>query len=100
MAKDRYGFGTSPDVGFAPTPDHTGQVNEDMQNMSRSILHAHNWIVDKFMPHVKENRDLVKTFVSGNISDKTAILREYANDTDDALWRSPAWQLIQSTSNN
>ena len=92
MAKDRFGYGTSPDVAAQ-------QVSPVAQEQNNDVMMAHGFLIEKFMPQIKENPDLVKVFVQGNVDDKRAILKEYANDTDDALWMSDQWRLIQSTAN-
>ena len=62
------------------------------------VKQAHEWIIEKYMPHIKKNPDLFKTFITGNINDKTAIMKEYANNVaDGAAFASPAWKLIQAT---
>ena len=92
MAKDRFGYGTSPDVSLE-------QPSAQSQEQNNEVMMAHSYLIENFMPQVKENPELVKIFVGGSVDDKKAILKEYANDTDDALWMSDQWRLIESTSN-
>ena len=44
------------------------------------------------MPDV--NEEIKLSFLNGNIREKESILKQYANDTDYALWRSDEWMFL------
>jgi hypothetical protein len=76
MAKDKFGFGT-----------------EESDSTSDQVVEASVKLINEFMPEI--DKELRIAFVEGNLQTKTQLLQEYANDTDDRLWRSDEWMFLE-----
>ena len=50
-------------------------------------------IIRKFLPEA--SKEIKQAFLRAPLKEKKMILHEHANDTDDALWRSPQWMYIE-----
>ena len=84
MAKDRFGYGfEEKNPGTVGMFDSQGQKD-----------HAEIW--GKFIqPYNKDfGIDEFAMFMQASVATKEKMLKQYAGDTDDALWRSEAWMRI------
>jgi hypothetical protein len=84
MDKDRFGYGT-----YQRSPGTVGLFDGRAQKD-----HAEIW--GKFVQPYNEDFGLEEfnIFMSAPVAEKEKMLKQYAGDTDDALWRSEAWMRI------
>jgi len=74
MAKDRFGYGTEENVS-------------DLE-----------FIWTEFTDKEYHSPEMFHRFSKANLKDKIGLLFQYANDTDDRLWRSNEWRNIVKSS--
>ena len=74
--------------------DRFGYGTEDLQQMYMS---ANASLIQRFMPQAPDEKK--EAFMKGDLKTKASILNEYSGDTDDALWRSEEWMLLEKMHN-
>ena len=74
MAKDRFGYGREQNV-------------RDLESI---------WT--EFTDKEYHSPEIFHRISKANLKDKIGLLFQYANDTDDRLWRSTAWRNIVKSS--
>ena len=90
MPKDSFGYGTYQEGGRIFSGPKGREYFEKLK--PQIALKANLSLLAKFMPDV--NEEIKLSFLNGNIREKESILKQYANDTDDALWRSDEWMFL------
>tara|TARA_R100000808_G_scaffold17706_1_gene39045 strand:+ start:2220 stop:2900 length:681 start_codon:yes stop_codon:yes gene_type:complete len=91
--KDRFGYGTKELVQARDNAYKTQQVGtyEYLSGLKEQKELASIW---RKFTDLEYDSPQFDYFIRGNLEDKVAILQKYANDTDDALWRSKEWMTI------
>ena len=78
---DRFGYGSQP-------IHEPVDMREETDKMLRSAIR----LIERFMPNIDDKTK--QRFVESGLKEKQSILQRFANDTDDALWRSDEWMYL------
>ena len=83
---DRFGYGSQ-------SIHEPVDTREEADKMLRSSVR----LIERFMPNIDDKTK--QRFVESDLKEKQSILQRFANDTDDALWRSPEWMYLTGGTN-
>ena len=79
--RDRFGYGSQ-------SIHEPVDTREEADKMLRSSIR----LIERFMPNIDDKTK--QRFVESDLKEKQSILQRFANDTDDALWRSDEWMYL------
>ena len=97
MAKDRFGYGTEEliqarDNAYEPQKVGTYEFLSSLKNQKELTS------IWREFTDLEYDSPEFDYFIRGNLEDKIGLLFQYADDTDDRLWRSTEWKNIVKSS--